>query len=238
MATHRLNSIALGACRRIGQSSVLGRRAGGVQSSSYNPSILSVSSPAQNVTSHDWLNNNRQLVNQYRQYHNTNSIQQGAVTSAAEKAKITDANGEPLAPFTSPNVEELFHKIIWLDMVEVHLLAELINEKMGITISDAERKRIESGGSIGGGGGGKKKEAVEEEVVEEKTAFDLKLTAFDAKSKIKVIKEVRAITSLGLKEAKELVEGVPATVKKAIKKEEAEELKTKLESLGATIEIV
>ena len=122
-------------------------------------------------------------------------------------------------------------------MVEVHLLAELINEKMGITISDAERKRIESGGSIGGGGG-KKKEAVEEEVVEEKTAFDLKLTAFDAKSKIKVIKEVRSITSLGLKEAKELVEGVPATVKKDIKKEEAEELKTKLESLGATIEIV
>ena len=234
MATHRLNSIALGACRRIGRSSVLGRRAGGVQSSSYNPSILSVSSPAQNVTSHD----NRQLVNQYRQYHNTNIIQQEDVTSAAAKAKITDANGEPLAPFNSPNVEELFHKIIWLDMVQVHLLAELINEKMGITISDAERKRIESGGSIGGGGGGKKKEAVEEEVVEEKTAFDLKLTAFDVKSKIKVIKEVRAITSLGLKEAKELVEGVPATVKKAIKKEEAEELKTKLESLGATIEIV
>jgi len=238
MATHRLNSIALGACRRIGRSSVLARSAGGVQSSSYHPSILSVSSPPQNISHDHRLNNNRQLVNQYRQYHNTNIIQQEDVTSAAAKAKITDANGEPLAPFNSPKVEELFHKIIWLDMVEVHLLAELINEKMGITISDAERKRIESGGSIGGGGGGKKKEAAEEEVVEEKTAFDLKLTAFDAKSKIKVIKEVRAITSLGLKEAKELVEGVPATVKKDIKKEEAEELKTKLESLGATIEIV
>jgi len=185
MATHRLNSIALGACRRIGRSSVLARSAGGVQSSSYHPSILSVSSSTQ-ITTQDRLNNNRQLVNQYRQYHNTNIIQQEDVTSAAAKAKITDANGEPLAPFTSPKVEELFHKIIWLDMVEVHLLAELINEKMGITISDAERKRIESGGSIGGGGGGKKKEAAEEEVVEEKTAFDLKLTAFDAKSKIKV----------------------------------------------------
>ena len=122
-------------------------------------------------------------------------------------------------------------------MVEVHLLAELINEKMGITISDAERERIARGGSGGGGG---KKDASDDapaEVVEEKTVFDLKLTAFDAKSKIKVIKEVRAITSLGLKEAKELVEGVPATIKKDIKKEEAEELKTKLEGLGATIEI-
>ena len=236
MATHRLTSIAISACRRVGRSSVLGRSAAGVQSPSH-PSILSVSSPPQNISHDHRLNNNRQLVNQYRQYHNTNIIQQEDVTSAAAKAKITDANGEPLALFTSPKVEELFHKIIWLDMVEVHLLAELINEKMGITISDAERKRIESGGSIGGGGG-KKKEAVEEEVVEEKTAFDLKLTAFDAKSKIKVIKEVRSITSLGLKEAKELVEGVPATVKKDIKKEEAEELKTKLESLGATIEIV
>ena len=69
--------------------------------------VLSVSSPQSN-TSHDRLNNNRQ---QYRQYHNTNIIQQEDVTSAAAKAKITDANGEPLAPFTSPNVEELFHKI-------------------------------------------------------------------------------------------------------------------------------
>ena len=54
---------------------------------------------------------------------------------------------------------------------------------------------------------------------------------------IKVIKEIRAITSLGLKEAKELVEGVPSVVKKDIKKEEAEELKAKLEELGATVEI-
>eukprot|EP00578_Thalassiosira_sp_NH16_P006109 CAMPEP_0181117486 /NCGR_PEP_ID=MMETSP1071-20121207/22550_1 /TAXON_ID=35127 /ORGANISM="Thalassiosira sp., Strain NH16" /LENGTH=107 /DNA_ID=CAMNT_0023201881 /DNA_START=304 /DNA_END=627 /DNA_ORIENTATION=+ len=75
-------------------------------------------------------------------------------------------------------------------------------------------------------------------VVEEKTIFDLKLTGFDAKSKIKVIKEVRAITSLGLKEAKELVEGAPTNVKKDIQKEEAEELKAKLEKVGATIEIV
>ena len=67
--------------------------------------------------------------------------------------------------------------------------------------------------------------------------FDLKLTGFDAAAKIKVIKEIRAITSLGLKEAKELVETVPSVVKKGIKKEEAEELKAKLEALGATVDI-
>lgn len=64
---------------------------------------------------------------------------------------------------------------------------------------------------------------------EEKTSFTLKLDGFDAASKIKVIKEVRAITELGLKEAKELVEGAPCVVKPGITKEEAEELKKKLE---------
>jgi large subunit ribosomal protein L7/L12 len=118
-------------------------------------------------------------------------------------------------------------------------LAELINEKMGLKISDAERERMARGGGGGGGGGGNKAEDGEEgaAAAEEKTAFDLKLTGFDAKAKIKVIKEIRAITSLGLKEAKELVEGAPSIVKKDIKKEEAEELKAKLEGLGATVEI-
>ncbi|KAL7451978.1 hypothetical protein ACHAWC_004954 [Mediolabrus comicus] len=150
-----------------------------------------------------------------------------------------DGGAVKTAPFTSPKVEELFNKIIWLDMVEVHLLAELINEKMGLKISDAERERMARGGGGGGGGGGNKAEDGEEgaAAAEEKTAFDLKLTGFDAKAKIKVIKEIRAITSLGLKEAKELVEGAPSIVKKDIKKEEAEELKAKLEGLGATVEI-
>ncbi len=71
---------------------------------------------------------------------------------------------------------------------------------------------------------------------EEKTEFDVILAGF-GENKIKVIKEVRTITSLGLKEAKELVEGVPGVVKKGIPKEEAEEIKKKLEEAGATIEI-
>jgi len=73
-------------------------------------------------------------------------------------------------------------------------------------------------------------------VEEEKTEFDVVLTACGS-NKIQVIKEVRAITSLGLKEAKEAVENVPTTLKEAVSKAEAEEIKKKLEAQGATVEI-
>ncbi len=74
------------------------------------------------------------------------------------------------------------------------------------------------------------------EAAEEKTSFDVILTSYGEK-KINVIKEVRAITSLGLKEAKDLVEGVPNAVKEDCQKAEAEEIKGKLESAGATVEL-
>ena len=73
-------------------------------------------------------------------------------------------------------------------------------------------------------------------VVEEKTEFDVVMTAFGAE-KIKVIKEVRGITGLGLAEAKAMVEAVPAKIKEGISKEDAEALKAKLEAVGATVEI-
>ncbi len=72
--------------------------------------------------------------------------------------------------------------------------------------------------------------------VEEKTEFDVVMTDFGAE-KIKVIKEVRAITNLGLAEAKAKVEGVPATIKEQVSKEEAEELKKRLEDVGAKVEL-
>jgi len=75
------------------------------------------------------------------------------------------------------------------------------------------------------------------EEVEEKTTFDAILTAFDAAKKINVIKVVRELTSLGLKEAKDLVEGAPKAVKEGVTKEEAEEIKKKLEEGGGTVEI-
>ena len=73
-------------------------------------------------------------------------------------------------------------------------------------------------------------------VVEEKTEFDVVMTDFGAE-KIKVIKEVRGLLGLGLAEAKAKVEGIPATLKEAVSKEEAEEIKTKLEAVGAKVEI-
>ena len=72
--------------------------------------------------------------------------------------------------------------------------------------------------------------------VEEKTEFDVELSSFGDK-KINVIKAIREITSLGLKEAKELVEGAPKVVKDAVSKEEAEEIKKKLEEAGATVTV-
>ena len=74
------------------------------------------------------------------------------------------------------------------------------------------------------------------EAVEEKTEFDVELTSFGAQ-KIKVIKVVREITGLGLKEAKEAVEGAPKVIKEAIAKDEAEAIKAKLEEVGATVTI-
>ena len=72
---------------------------------------------------------------------------------------------------------------------------------------------------------------------EEKTEFDVVLTGFDAAQKIKVIKAVREITNLGLAEAKAKVEGVPCAIKEQVSKDEAEELKKKLEEVGASVEL-
>jgi large subunit ribosomal protein L7/L12 len=73
-------------------------------------------------------------------------------------------------------------------------------------------------------------------VVEEKTEFDVVMTSFGA-NKVNVIKAIREITGLGLKEAKDLVEGVPSTVKEGVSKQEAENIKKKLEEAGATVDI-
>ena len=89
---------------------------------------------------------------------------------------------------------------------------------------------MQGGGGGGGGGGGAKEEEVQ------KTTFDVVLKASGDK-KIQVIKVVRAATGLGLKEAKDLVEGAPKTVKEALSKEDAEKLKKELEEQGGTVEL-
>jgi large subunit ribosomal protein L7/L12 len=100
-------------------------------------------------------------------------------------------------------------------------------------------------GSMGGGGApaaGGAAAAVEEATVEEaapveKTHYDVELSAFDAATKIKLIKEIRATLGLGLKEAKETVESAPTWIQKELVKDEADALKVKLEALGATVRL-
>lgn len=148
----------------------------------------------------------------------------------AELPDITTEEGKVVA---TKELHDLAERVIDLKLRDVVLLSKMLQRKMGLTDDDL-RTGVPGGG---GGGGGAAAEAEPEAVEEEKTAFNLKLTGFDAKSKIKVIKEVRSMTGLGLKEAKEMVEGAPKVLKTDIKKEEAEELKAKLEAVGGTVEI-
>lgn len=94
------------------------------------------------------------------------------------------------------------------------------------------------GGGAAGGSANAAAAAPAPEPVKEKEDFGIKLGAVDQKSKIKVIKEVRAITGLGLKEAKELVEKAPVVIKEGVKKEEAENLKKILVEAGAVVDLV
>src|SRR5437879_10132691 len=116
--------------------------------------------------------------------------------------------------------------------VAVFELAELIEafkEKFGVTIAAPAAAPAGGGGAAGGPGAAAP-------AAEEKTEFTVVLKAGGEK-KIQVIKEIRAITSLGLKEAKDLVEGAPGTVKEGVSKQEAEEIKKKLEAQSAVVEL-
>ena len=123
------------------------------------------------------------------------------------------------------DIEKIAEDLSNLTVLEAAELATLLEEKWGVSAAAA---RVAMAMPAGGGDAGG--------AAEEKTEFDVILTAAGA-SKINVIKEVRAITSLGLKEAKDLVEGAPKAVKEGVSKDEAEEIKGKLEEAGATAEV-
>jgi large subunit ribosomal protein L7/L12 len=123
------------------------------------------------------------------------------------------------------DIEKIAEELSTLTVLEAAELATLLEDKWGVSAAAAPvAMAMPAGGGDAGGG------------AEEKTEFDVVLTAAGA-SKINVIKEVRAITGLGLKEAKDLVEGAPKAVKEGVSKEEAEELKGKLEEAGASVEV-
>ena len=122
------------------------------------------------------------------------------------------------------DLEKIAEDLSSLTVLEAAELSKMLEEKWGV--SAAAPAAVAA--AVPGAGG--------EAAAEEQDEFDVVLTSFGDK-KINVIKEVRAMTGLGLKEAKDLVEAVPKAVKEAVSKAEAEELKTKLEEAGATVEL-
>jgi ribosomal protein L7/L12 len=152
-------------------------------------------------------------------------VDSGDGSAAADTGPVT---------LSSPKLQGIYDRVVALPEKEVNILGAMIIQILGRTIFPGE---------FGGGGGmtmGGDSAAASEpaEEVKAKTIFDLKLVGFDAKAKIKVIKEVRAITGLGLKEAKDLVESAPKVIQKELKQDKADELKAQLEAVGAEIELV
>jgi large subunit ribosomal protein L7/L12 len=122
------------------------------------------------------------------------------------------------------DIEKIAEKLSALTVLEASELAKLLEDKWGV--SAAAPVAVAATPAAGGG----------DAAVEEQTEFDVILASFGEK-KINVIKEIRSITGLGLKEAKGLVEGAPNPVKEGVSKDEADEIKGKLEGAGATVEV-
>ena len=121
------------------------------------------------------------------------------------------------------DLNKIVDELSTLTVMEAAELSKLLEEKWGV--SAAAPVAVATAGA-----------APAAEAAEEKDSFDVVLAA-SGDQKINVIKEVRAITGLGLKEAKDMVDGAPKTLKEGVKKEEAEEMKTKLEAAGAKVEL-
>ena len=121
------------------------------------------------------------------------------------------------------DLNKIVDELSTLTVMEAAELSKLLEEKWGV--SAAAPVAVAAAGA-----------APTADATEEKDSFDVVLAA-SGDQKINVIKEVRAITGLGLKEAKDMVEGAPKTLKEGVKKEEAEEMKTKLEAAGAKVEL-
>ena len=123
------------------------------------------------------------------------------------------------------DIEKIAEELSTLTVMEAAELATLLEEKWGVSAAAAP---VAVAAVAGGDAGGA--------AAEEKSEFDVVLTAAGA-SKINVIKEVRAVTGLGLKEAKDMVEGAPKAIKEGVAKDEAESFKAKLEEAGASVEL-
>ncbi|XP_073018453.1 uncharacterized protein [Primulina eburnea] len=151
---------------------------------------------------------------------------------------VTSAQESKPAP--SERVSAIVDEVSMLTLLEISDLTEVLRKKMGIEEMPMMGVMMPGMGFAPGMAGVKGKasggQAGKEEEKKEKTTFDLKLEGgFDAAAKIKIIKEVRACTDLGLKEAKDLVEKAPTLLKKGVPKEEAEKIIEKMTAVGAKV---
>lgn len=122
----------------------------------------------------------------------------------------------------SEKITKIVDEVAELSVLELSELVKEVEERFGVSAAAPVAVAVAAGPA---------------EAAEEKTEFDVVLAGFDAAAKIKVIKVVREITGLGLGEAKAAVEGAPKTLKEAVSKDEAEELKKKIEEAGGKVEL-
>jgi ribosomal protein L7/L12 len=146
------------------------------------------------------------------------------VLSEIKKSRPESSGGEM-------NTEEIIKSIEEMSVLQLSQLIKTLEEKFGVSAAAMAAPVAVAGGSAGAAAG------AAEEKKEEKTTFDVILASFPADKKINIIKVVREVTSLGLKEAKDLVEGVPKPLKEGVSKEEVETIKKKFAEAGATVEV-
>jgi len=137
-------------------------------------------------------------------------------------SEVSETVDKKIAPTGKMN--EFIEWIEGITVLELSQLVKALEERLGVTA--AAPVAVAAAGAAAGG----------EAKAEEQTEFTVVLSSF-GKEKISVIKEVRAITGLGLKDAKDLVEGAPKPVKEGVTKDQAQEIKKKLEAVGATVEV-
>ena len=149
-----------------------------------------------------------------------------AEAAVAQEKEAQEEQSKSDAPVVEGKMAEFIDWIEGISVLELSQLVKALEDRLGVTA--AAPMAVAAAAPAGGGDAGG--------AAEEQTEFAVVLTAAGGQ-KIGVIKEVRAITGLGLKDSKDLVDGAPKPVKEGVSKEEAEEIKAKLEAAGATVEV-
>ncbi|KAE8655061.1 50S ribosomal protein L7/L12 [Hibiscus syriacus] len=169
----------------------------------------------------------------------SSSIQSSSNVNLAPTRNYSTPSQESTKQDPSENLSKIVDELSGLTLLEVMDLTEVLRQKMDVKEMPIMAVMMPGMGFVGAmkgsGKGGAAGPGKGEDKKEEKMVFDVKLEGFDSAAKIKVIKEVREFTDLGLKEAKDLVEKAPTLLKKGITKEEAEKIIQKMKEVGAKV---